>query len=58
MDETFIAYLKVRNFFLISMAISLASNNRLFMGHVRYAPVVSLKALSWIYYYSRLSYER
>ena len=43
-DETFIAYLRVRNFFLISRAFSLASNSRLFMQHVRYAPVASLRA--------------
>ena len=44
MDETFSAYLKVRNFLLDSSAISLASNSRLFTGHVRYAPVASLRA--------------
>ena len=44
MDETFSAYLRVRNFLLNSSAISLASNNRLFRGHVRYVLVASLKA--------------
>ena len=44
MDETFSAYLKVRNSLLDSSAISLASNSRLFMRHVRYTPVASLKA--------------
>ena len=44
-DENFSAYLKVRNFLLDSSAISLASNSRLFMGHVRYTPVVSLRAV-------------
>ena len=42
-DETFSAYLRVRNFLLNSSAISLASNSRLFVGHVRYAPVASLR---------------
>ena len=32
----------VRNFLLVSRAISLASNSRLFMEHVRYTPVASL----------------
>ena len=45
MDETFSAYLRIRNFLLDSSAISLASNSRLFMGHVRYTPVVSLRAV-------------
>ena len=44
MDETFSAYLRVRNFLLDSSAISLASNSRLFIGHVQYAPVASLRA--------------
>ena len=44
MDETFSAYLRVRNFLLDSSAISLASNSRLFIGNVRYAPVASLRA--------------
>ena len=44
MDWTFSAYLRVRNFLLDSSAISLASNSRLFIGHVRYAPVASLRA--------------
>ena len=44
MNETFSAYLRVRNFLLDSSAISLASNSRLFMGYVRYAPVASLRA--------------
>ena len=43
MDWTFSAYLRVRNFLLDSSAISLASN-RLFIGHVRYVPVASLRA--------------
>ena len=43
MDETFSAYLTVRNFLLDLNAISLASS-RLYMGHVRYAPVASLRA--------------
>ena len=42
MDETFSAYLRVRNFLLDSSAISLASNSRVFIEHVRYAP--SLRA--------------
>ena len=37
-------YLRVRNFLLDSSAISLASNSRLFIGHVQYAPVASLRA--------------
>ena len=45
MDETFSVYLRVRNFLLDSSAISLASNSRLFMGHVRYAPVASLRTV-------------
>ena len=44
MDEIFIAYLRVRNFLLVSRATSLASNSKLFIGHVRYAPVASLRA--------------
>ena len=44
MDETFSAHLRVRNFLLDSSAISLASNSRLFIGHVRYAPVASRRA--------------
>ena len=44
MDETFSAYLIVRKFLLDSNAISLASNSTLFMVHVRYAPVASLRA--------------
>ena len=44
MDETFSAYLRVRNFLLDSSAISLAPNSRLIIGHVRYAPVASLRA--------------
>ena len=43
-DETFSTYLRVRNFLLDSSAISLASNSRLFIGHVRYAPVSSRRA--------------
>ena len=43
MDKTFSAYLRVRNFLLDSSAISLASNSRLFIGHVWYAPVASLR---------------
>ena len=42
MDETFSAYLRIRNFLLDSNAISLASNSRVFIQHVRYAP--SLRA--------------
>ena len=44
MDETFSTYLRVRNFLLDSSAIFLASNSRLFIGHVRYASVASLRA--------------
>ena len=44
MDETFSAYLRVRNFFLDSSTISLDSNSRLFMGYIRYASVASLRA--------------
>ena len=42
MDETSSAYLRVRNFLLDSSAIS--SNSRLFIGHVRYAPVANRRA--------------
>ena len=44
---TFSAYLGVRDFLLplYLSAISLASNSRLFMGHVRYATVASLRAV-------------
>ena len=41
MDETS-AYLRVRNFLLDLSVISLVSS-RLFMGHVRYAPMASLR---------------
>ena len=45
MDETFSAYLRVRNLLLNSTAITLSSNSRLFVEHVRYAPVASLRAV-------------
>ena len=43
MDDIFIAYLRIRNFLLVSRAISLASNSKLLIGHVRYEAVASLK---------------
>ena len=45
MDETYSAYLSVRNLLLDSIAITLASNSRLLVEHVRYAPVASLRAV-------------
>ena len=45
MDEIFIAYLRVKNFLLVSRAICLVLNNKLFIEQVRYAPVASLKAV-------------
>ena len=45
MDETFSAYLRIRNLLLDSTAITLASNSRLFVEHVRYAPLASLRAV-------------
>ena len=45
MNETFSAYLRVRNLLLDSTAISLAWNSRLFVEHVRYALVASLRAV-------------
>ena len=50
MDETFSAYLRVRNLLLYSTAITLASNSRLCVEHVRYAPVASLRAVWKIEY--------
>ena len=50
MDETFSAYLRVKNLLLDSTAITLASNSRLFVEHVRYAPVASLRTVWEIRY--------
>ena len=50
MDETFSVYLRVKNLLLDSTAITLASYSRLFVEHVRYAPVASLRAVWEIRY--------
>ena len=40
-----LVYLRVRNLLLDSTAITFASNSRLFVEHVRYAPVACLRAV-------------
>ena len=51
MDCIFIAYLRVRNFRLVSRVISLASNSQLFIGQVRHAPVAVWKIDSIIIFF-------